>query len=499
MLVLEQTGRKYIIPIPDSSKLTEELGMFWYAAGTQGTGGSGYVFWIDEIKFENLGTIAQPRPAILNGQDQFQQTFIGAAATIGGLTQTVNLPTGNDITVSAAPGYFDFASTNTSVAAANELGQVSISQAGTATITASLNGVDAEGSLTLESLGEFTAAPTPPEREPANVISLFSDAYTNVPVDYYNGFFNGDGQTTQGGAPPIVINNDAVINYTELNFVGIGTFLNVAPLDATQMTHVHVDINVQEDIDPGDFLTLQILNGVQSGNETSGSVTLSASDLATNEWKSFDIPLGQFGGLGGREALGLFFFVSNATISNIYVDNLYYYKEVIDPTDNVDDSAATEVALPIGFESSSLTYDIGFFAGADSAVEPNPDQSGINPTANVLRSFKSPGAEFFAGTTLELDSPVDFSTSQIFRMKVWSPKSGIPVRMKLENSGNPGLFVELDANTTTSNEWEELEWDFSGTNFGVAPFDRVVIFFEFSPGVPGDGSTYYCDDLKILN
>ncbi len=490
---------KYIIPIPDPSKLTEELGMFWYAAGTQGTGGSGYVFWIDEIKFENLGTIAQPRPAILNGQDQFQQTFIGAATTVGGLTQTVNLPNGNDITVSAAPGYFDFSSTNASVAAADEQGQVSISQAGTATITASLNGVDAEGSLTLESLGDFEAAPTPPARDPANVISLFSDAYTNVPVDYYNGFFNGDGQTTQGGAPPIVINNDAVINYTDLNFVGIGTFLNVSPLDATQMTHVHVDINVQEDIDPGDFLTLQILNGVQSGNETSGSVTLTSTDLVSNGWASFDIPLGQFSGLGARNALGLFFFVSNATISNIYVDNLYYYKEVIDPTDNVDDSAATEVALPIGFESTSLTYQIGFFAGADSAVEPNPDQSGINPTANVLRSFKSAGAEFFAGTTLELDSPVDFSTSQLFRMKVWSPKSGIPVRIKLENSGNPGLFVELDANTTTSNEWEELEWDFSGTNFNVAPFDRVVIFFEFSPGVPGDGSTYYCDDLKILN
>lgn len=507
-ITLSTDWRKYIIPIPDPSKLTQVQGMFAFSAGTDGTGGLGFTIWFDEIRFENLGTIAQPRPAILNGQDQVVETFIGSVLPIGGLTQTFNLPNGLDQTVTAAPGYFDFTVTGPPAITVDERGVVNVvspspvdgvtGELTPSVVTASLNGVDAEGSFTVGSLGDFEFAPQPDDA-PENVISVFSDAYTNVPVDYYNGFFNGDGQTTQGGAPPISINGEQVINYTDLNFVGIGTFLNVAPIDATQMTHVHVDINVQEALDAGDALTLQILNGVQTSNESSGSVTLSASDLATNEWRSFDIPLGQFNGLGGRDALGLFFFVSNATISNIFVDNLYYYKEVVDPSDNVDDSAAPDVSLPIGFESTSLTYDIGFFAGADSAVEPNPDQSGINPTANVLRSLKSAGADFFAGTTLELDTPVDFSTSQIFRMKVWSPKSGIPVRIKLENSANPAQFVELDANTTTSNEWEELEWDFSGTNFNIAPLDRVVIFFEFSPGVPGDGSTYYCDDLKILN
>jgi hypothetical protein len=494
---------KYIIPIPDPSKLTEERGMFRYAAGTQGTNGLGYTIWFDEIRFEKLGSIAQPRPAILNGEDVVTETFIGANRPLTGLTQTFNMGNGLDQTVQAAAAYFDFVSSNPGVATVDELGFVSVVGSGTATITASLDGVDAAGSLTIMSLGDFESAPVP-DRNPENVISVFSDVYTNVPVDYYNGFFNGDGQTTQGGAPPIDINGDQVINYTDLNFVGIGTFLDVSPVDASGMTHMHVDINVNEALDPGDQLRVQLINGVQTSNETSGSVVLAEADLVSNGWGSYDIPFGQFTGLGDRSQLGLIFFVSNnnanvPTISNIFVDNIYYYKEVVDPSPNVDDSAATEVSLPIGFESTTLTYDIGFFAGADSAVEVNPDQSGINPTANVLRSFKSAGAEFFAGTTLELDSPVDFSTSQLFRMKVWSPKSGIPVRIKLENSANTAQFVELDANTTTANEWEELEWDFSGTNFNIAPLDRVVIFFEFSPGVPGDGSTYYCDDLKILN
>ncbi|WP_400074921.1 Ig-like domain-containing protein [Winogradskyella sp. R77965] len=488
---------KYTIPIPDASKLVEERGVFWYAAGTQATGGSGYILWFDDIQFETLGTVAQPRPAILNGQDLVEQTFIGSSRTINGLQETFNLANGIDRIVTPASKYFEFTSSNTSVASVDESGQVNILAAGTTVITATLDGVEAQGSLTLESLGVFTQAPIP-DRAPENVISVFSDAYTNVPVDYYNGFF-APFQTTQGGAPPLNISGDEVINYTDLNFVGIGTFLNVSPINATEMTHLHVDINVQEAIDNGDFIRLEILNGVQTSNEISGSTTLASSDLVSNGWASFDIPLGNFNGLSVRDQVGLLFFISDATISNIYVDNIYYYKEVVDPSPNVDDSAATQVALPVGFQSTSLTYTIGTFGGADSAVEANPDQSGINPTSTILRTTKTAGAEFFAGTTLQLDAPVDFSTSQVFRMKVWSPKAGIPVRIKLENSADAGQFIELDANTTTTNEWEELEWDFSSTNFNVGPLDIAVIFFEFIAGTPGDGSTYYCDDLKILN
>jgi hypothetical protein len=36
--------------------------MFWYAEGPEN--GNGYTFWIDELKYEKLGTVAQPRPAI---------------------------------------------------------------------------------------------------------------------------------------------------------------------------------------------------------------------------------------------------------------------------------------------------------------------------------------------------------------------------------------------------------------------------------------------------
>ena len=58
---------KYYILLPDPSVLTQERGMFFYSAAPQN--GKGYTFWIDEVKFEKLGTIAYATGGILNGRD----------------------------------------------------------------------------------------------------------------------------------------------------------------------------------------------------------------------------------------------------------------------------------------------------------------------------------------------------------------------------------------------------------------------------------------------
>ena len=318
--------QKVIIPIPDPYKLDREKGMFWYAEGPEN--GAGYTFWIDELKYEKLGTIAQPRPAILGGVDEVQETFIGNSFVISG-TQTFNLGSGLNQTVSAAPSYFSYSSTDPDVARVNEKGVVTIpvtaTNGSTAKITAILDGVLAKGSITFQSLGEFDAAPTPPDRDPSDVISIFSDAYDNVPVDYYNGFFLDGYQTTQGGAPPLTIGEGQVINYTELNFVAIGTFLDVPPVNATLMTHLHVDIFVNENVDPGDFIKIQLHNDV-GNNETFAFVSFDDSTLIANQWVSLDIPLTDYVGLNDRTKLGLIFFISDNTISNILVDNVYYYR-----------------------------------------------------------------------------------------------------------------------------------------------------------------------------
>ncbi len=320
---------KIIIPIPDASKLINEKGMFRYAAGTNGTGGSAFVFWIDELKFEKLGTIAQPRPAIFDGQDTNQQAFIGSTITITGLTDTFNMASGNNQTVSVAPSYFTFTSSNTAVATVNELGVISvIGSSGTSVITASLGGVNAKGSLTVTSLGTFTSAPIPSQSQ-NNVKSIFSDAYTvETPANFDPKF---GGSTT--GLSELTVGNDSFLNYTNNNYTGI-IFEN--KVDASNLTFMHVDIYAQQAGVQVQFEIRDVgANGVLDTNTGNGQPILddkdyrfTASNLTVNGWNSFDIPLA--GNIANQKNnLGAIIVVGGP---DFILDNIYFYGVPTAPT-----------------------------------------------------------------------------------------------------------------------------------------------------------------------
>ncbi len=318
--------QKFVIPIPDPSKLLEERGVFQFAAGGIGPEGQevGFSFWIDELRFENLGTVAQPLPRIVNGESLSINSFNGVTLPVTGTSVLLNVD-GIDVSVEAAPAYFNFQSSNSSVATVNDFGEVSVVSAGQSKITAGIgpsgSEIAAVGSLNITSQGPFQSAPTPPARNPHNVVSIFSDAYQNVQVDNYNGFFQF--ATTLGGAVNIAGEN--IISYTNLNFVSVNMF-NSPDVNASGMTHFHVDINVREDLNPGDFLRVQIINN-NGPNENTGSVNLqNYKPLISEEWVSYDIPLSDFAGLGATDDVDLIFFISDGTISSIFVDNIYFYR-----------------------------------------------------------------------------------------------------------------------------------------------------------------------------
>ncbi len=317
---------KVIIPLPDPSRLTEELGLFRYSAGSNSTGGNAYTFWIDDLKFENLGTIAQPRPSIQNGQDVVSQSFIGGNLQVSNLRQTYNTTEG-DVTTAIAPAFFIFSSSDESVARVNEQGRVDVVGSGTAEITASIGGNEARGSLIVESLGEFTPAPTP-TRDPQSVISLFSNTYQNRPVDFYNGFYEPFQTTTSAD---FEIDGDQVLYYLNFNFVGIEFNQNVPVINGSLATHLHFDIFIPVDppantglrIDLVDFGPDQSFGG---GDDTTLSQNFT-SGFVSGEWISIDFDIT---GLNPRNNLGQIILADvngRTPPSEFYVDNIYFYRE----------------------------------------------------------------------------------------------------------------------------------------------------------------------------
>ncbi|MEM9931714.1 MAG: Ig-like domain-containing protein, partial [Bacteroidota bacterium] len=140
--------RKYYIPIPDASKLTQEQGMFFYSEGPED--GRGYTFWIDEVQYENLGTIREEDAAIFNGVDSAVTAETGAKFSANGFA-VFNLPTGVNQRVEAASSFFTYVSSDPMVATVSADGTVTVMDAGEATITATLVESDAGGSLKITS------------------------------------------------------------------------------------------------------------------------------------------------------------------------------------------------------------------------------------------------------------------------------------------------------------------------------------------------------------
>lgn len=324
---LTTTWKQYIIPFPDPAKLVQEKGMFAFSAGTDSTDGLGYTFWIDEIRFQKLGYFTQPRPTMYDGMEKEVTGYTGSEIDIKETKLTLSLGNGSDVTVSAAAAYFDYTSSDTAVATVDEDGVVTVLDKGTSTITASLNGVDATGSLIVESKGFFESAPVPTHAA-ENVISIFSDAYEDVNIDFYNGYWEPWQTTTSAD---FVYNGDSVLAYENFNFVG-QQFTD--PLvDASEMTHFHLDVFMPNDVQPNDELKITIKdygpnkadNGGR-GDDMTQVVLINSSQLTSNGWASVSVPLTFTTGTG----IGQLIYENSSgasKISTVFLDNIYFYKE----------------------------------------------------------------------------------------------------------------------------------------------------------------------------
>ncbi len=198
-------------------------------------------------------------------------------------------------------------------------------------------------------------------------------------------------------------------------------------------------------------------------------------------------------------------FLEGATISHVYPAVGTYTLKVVALSGGAATAQYTQiitisdpVLLPITFQSPTVNYAFNNFAGGDVTVINNPQANGINTSTKVGKMVKNAG-QTYGGSLIRVGTDIDFSANKVFRMKVYSPRVGAKVLLKVENAGNGGLFYEQEVLTTVANTWEDLVFDYNGINTANT-YQNIVLIFD--NGIMGDGSanfTFLFDDIRLTN
>lgn len=294
---IDSNWRKYIIPIPNSAKLTALQGLFYYAAGA--VNGSGYTLWIDDVKFEHIGTLAHTRI-----KDMTMAGFPSGDFKISELECMVNLPNGIFQTLTASSSYFDFESSNPEVATVE--GNVVTFHGGKGETIITPKG--AEGKITITDVYDFAPTPTYPA---SDVISVFSDVYPSAVNAIFNNYWGY--QTTTDDM--FTAGDEKIIHYGNFNFVGI-VFQQDA--DCTNMNYMHMDVLLMSKTDGSTVFT--VTPHAQSGATSyEGRAT-----LETGKWVSIDVPLDPSVNPIHELVLSR---GDGCTYEDILVDNIFFYKK----------------------------------------------------------------------------------------------------------------------------------------------------------------------------
>ena len=421
-LPLSTRWTKYAMPIPLPSKLSREPGLFLMAEASEYE--VGYSLYFDDIQFERLGTVVNPRPTIPS-RTVFGE--IGGTLAVGGTQVTFDV-NGRDHTVLASPRYFDFKSSNPAVARVNPDGAVSLVGLGTAAIRATLGPTAASGSVGVTVVAPPSVAPPDPLVPAEDVISLFSGVYDDVHVDTWSADWD------QAEVKDVAIAGNAAKRYSDLVFAGIE--FTSQTIDASSMTDLHIDLWTNDATAFRVKLVDFGANGIYGGgDDTEHEITLnegSTPPIEAGAWNSLDIPLADFARLAGRRHMAQM--VIGGTSPIVYLDNIFLFtsgpKEPEEPAPTPAHAADRVVSLfSDAYDDVHVdTWSAGWDQADLEDVEIQGD--GVKKYTNLVFA----GVEFTSET-------IDASEMTHFHMHVWTPDgtdAPAALRVKLVDFGADG-------------------------------------------------------------
>ncbi len=416
--------------------------------------------------------------------------FTVPAKFMGDAPFTLIAPTSN------STGAFTYTSSNTSVATISG-SLVTIKGVGNSIIkaTQAAAGSFGAGSISATLSVSFpppaVAAPTPPLRIPANYISLFSNAYTNITgIDWAPGW----GQTTT--VTNLTIAGDSTKKYSNFNYQGV-QFTGV--VDASAMNYLHLDIWTA-DCTTFDAYLINQTTAVEQ------KVTLSPTLLG---WNSFDIPLSQYN-LIALNNIGQMKFVGTAS-SEVYLDNIYFFYNkgtapvvsITAPLNNATYNAPANIVINATATSAgSMIKKVEFFKGGTSlgvdSVSPYTlnwnnvnagnytitaratDTSGLTSTSSPVSVIVAgPSGDGYCGTAVSLDYEYKAETNNgnvTFTMHPLSPIAGSAYALFYMRIGTTGAYAGYNMTAVGT--------DFTYT---TAIANTTVVSFYFTYQVPSGG------------
>ena len=166
------------------------------------------------------------------------------------------------------------------------------------------------------------AAPTPPTRNAWDVVSLYSDAYTDVALNFDAGWCGSDSVET------VEIAGNNTVAFKGNNCQGI--VLDEA-IDVSAFTHMHVDVYIDENVD----VTSKVFNLKFVGTPTSVFKEYpfnagSSPALVAGTWLSIDIPV-DLSTMSGFKEFGV---TADNLKNEVWYDNLYVYRAATASVEN---------------------------------------------------------------------------------------------------------------------------------------------------------------------
>jgi hypothetical protein len=443
-----------VIPIPLPAKLTSERGLFYFADGfAEGEATDAFSLWFDDVKFVLMPTerLGAPRPSIAS---EIAALEVGASKVVADTNVTFAVD-GADVVVAGMPGWFTFASSNPAVASVDAAGAILAKAIGTASVTAKLGTIDATGtvSVTVGQANVPTAGAPAPTEAATDVISLYSDAYTNRPITTL-----GTDWSNSNAGPrltTVTLGEDDVLKFSDLLFAGI-EFVEANLIDASAMTHFHVDVWTHD----AALFKVKLVdfgaNGVYQGttnDDTEVEWTFNATStpaLTHDGWVSLDIPLAA---LGARAHLAQL--VVSADEGNVYVDNLYFFEgEVVEPPPPA--PAASAPAPTEAVDEVISVYSDAYPNVPVTTLGTDWSNNSAGPRLTTLALGDDDVLEFtdllFAGIEFVGADLIDASAKSHFHVDVWTHDATL-FKVKLVDFGANGAYDGPGMADDTEREW----------------------------------------------